>query len=343
VQTLNNHAQSDPENGHVPVIKEQVSSKSGNEAADKIANGSELQATNIPVATQSTPKSSWFGEFWQWTGFSERTLFDWLQIISSIAVPVILGILSYQLSAQQAKTAEESQRSALVTEYYDQMQKLLIDEKLRGTAVDSEVRSMGRAMTLSTARQLDGERKGDLLKFLYESRLIGGQCKYDAKQIRYNQCQNAIIDLKGAKLGSTIIDSNNTLPLAGIDLRGASLPEAKLSKVVLNSALMNRVILKDTDLSEALLADAQLQDALLEGANLTNAKLQRANLQRANLTNANLTGADLSKADLTGADLTGAILKGAKLQGAIYDSKTKLPGFNPSPAFNPAQAGMLLK
>jgi uncharacterized protein YjbI with pentapeptide repeats len=309
----------------------------------ELANGSELRASIIPVATQSTPKSSWFGQFWQWTGFSERTLFDWLQIISSIAVPVILGILSYQLSAQQAKTAEESQRSALIADYYDQMQNLLIEEKLRGTAVDSEVRSMGRAMTLSTLRQVDAEQKGDLLKFLYEARLLGGQCQFDSSKGQYSQCKTAIIDLRGAKLEGISIDSSNPLPLAGIDLTGTSLPEAKLPAILLSKALMKGINLTAADLTEAQLNEAQLEKAILNQANLTNATLARANLKSSNLKDADLTNADLTSADLRGADLSGATLKGAKFKDAIYDSKTKFPGFNPSPTFNPNREGMLLK
>jgi hypothetical protein len=35
VQTLNNHAQPDPDNGHVPIIEEQILSKSENQPVDE--------------------------------------------------------------------------------------------------------------------------------------------------------------------------------------------------------------------------------------------------------------------------------------------------------------------
>lgn len=303
-----------------------------------------------PQPTQTQQASTALQRFWQWTGFSETTLVNWIQIVSSIAIPVLLGYFGLQYDIQQAERTSDNQRSELMTKYYERMKELLVDDDMRNPE-ELEAQSMGRAMTLSTFRQLDGERKGELLKFLYDSQLIGGQCQPDSQSSQPHDC--SIVNLNGAKLEKTTFDVSQHISLPNADLESASLKEAILPKIQLTGAKMNRVNLSKANLSEALLEDTQMEKAILTGAKLTGALLPRANLSASNLQQANLQGtnlkeanlekADLQGADLRGADLTGASLIGAKLRGALYDSETKFP-INPNPGFiNPTDSGMIQK
>lgn len=314
------------------------------------SNRHESEKINSTISeSQSNSKNhTLIQRFWHWTGVPDTTLVKWLQIISSIAVPVILALISHQYAIQQAKDTEENQRSELMSKYYERMQELLLDKHLRDPN-NTEARSMGRAVTLSTFRQLDSSRKGELLKFLYDSHLIGGQCQSDSPVTSTNDC--VVINLNGAKLEKTSFDLQY-IRLPNVDLNWASLEEASLSKIQLTRAKMNHVNLRKANLSGALLEDAQMESALLEGAQLSGALLPRANLQASNLRSADLQhtdlrqaileNADLQNADLRGADLTGASLKGAKLKGAVYDASTKFPEIDPNPGLiNPEDAGMI--
>ena len=98
-----------------------------------------------------------------------------------------------------------------------------------------------RAQTLTVLRQLDGERKGLLLRFLYESGLIG-------KWTGEGEPQGALVDLSKADLsGANLVDAF----LSGSDLGGSNLEGANLRR-------------------------ADLEGAILEGANLTDANLTGA-------------------------------------------------------------------
>lgn len=307
---------------------------------------------STPSESQSNSKTpTLIQRFWQWTGIPDTTLVKWLQLISSIAIPVILALISHQYAIQQAQDTEDNQRSELMSKYYERMQELLLDEHLRDPD-NTEARSMGRAITLSTFRQLDSSRKGELLKFLYDSHLIGGQCQSDSPVTSTKDC--IVINLNGAKLEKTSFDLNQYIRLPNIDLNWASLEEASLSKIQLTGAKMNHANLRKANLSGALLEGAQMESAILEGTQLSGALLPRANLKASNLRSADLNHADLRQAilenadlqgaDLRGADLTGASLKEAKLNGAFYDTSTKFPEIDPNPGFiNPEDANMIQK
>lgn len=59
----------------------------------------------------------------------------------------------------------------------------LIRDGLRESQEEDAKRSIARAYTLTALRQLDGERKGLLLRFLYEAGLIGGAREREEERI----------------------------------------------------------------------------------------------------------------------------------------------------------------
>ena len=119
-----------------------------------------------------------------WTGFRGKTLWDWLELF---IIPSVLtfGLLWFDLAEnERAREAEEQRaKSQLKVEeqrakesalqlYLDRMTELLLERKLGTSERNNEVRSVARARTLTVLSQLDGRRKGFLLRFLYESGLI---------------------------------------------------------------------------------------------------------------------------------------------------------------------------
>jgi uncharacterized protein YjbI with pentapeptide repeats len=239
-----------------------------------------------------------------------------------------------EIVAEELKTerqiAQDRDQEAALQNYFDRMTELLLKEKLRESDEDSEVRSLARTRTLTVLRSLNDIRKGWLLRFLYESKLI------DTRKI--------IIDLRGADLNAANLDEA-ILPeanLSGVSLIGAQLRKAMLFNANLGGAnlteafmrgvylyganlegvLLARAILHEAELSNAYLARAVLFEARLDGARLDNAELGKANLE-----GANLFGASLEAARLMGANLRGANLEGANLHG-VFLEEANLEGVN---------------
>ena len=268
----------------------------------------------------------------EWTGVGERrwktspdedvqpsnTLWDWLQLL---VVPAILIGVTFVWSATQTRSdnrredrriaadraaAKEAREDATLQTYLDQMSGLMLREKLLISKRGDAVRSVARTVTLTTLRRLNGERRGEVVRFLQEARLIRGKGE-------------SRVNLAGANLtGAELTDAN----LADADLTDANLTDADLTGAFLGSADLADADLTGADLTDAFpvsadLMDADLTDANLLNADLTNATLTRADLTRANLTDANLTDADLTGADLADANLTDANLRGADLTDAF--------------------------
>jgi hypothetical protein len=193
---------------------------------------------------------------------------------------------------KQQQIEDDRVRQNVLQSYIRDMTELLLDRRLAApvpisTATPdpnstttpvpkSPVRQIARASTLSALRQLDGERKGLLVRFLYESNLIGAPPDIAP-----------IIDLSGADLSDANLED---VRLIDADLRGANLSRANLHGAILHLAALRNANLNDADLT-----GADPEGAILRGINLGDADWD-SNLEGANLSNADLTDADLSNA-----------------------------------------------
>lgn len=250
---------------------------------------------------------------WDWTGFngnnkSGKTLWDWLQLL---IIPVILAIGGFWLNQiqrgreqrtteQRDKTEREialdNQREVALQAYIDKMSELLFEKGLRESQPEDEVRLIARARTLTVLAGLDADRKGNLLQFLYEARLIN-------KDVR-----GGILNLEGANL--------NDINLYNVNLRQATLSKTHLRKAKLSRTSLREIDLSYADLDHADLSYADLSQAYLRSTHLVSANLYEADLLKANLRNANLSHANLCNANLDEADLYNADLEAANLIGA---------------------------
>jgi uncharacterized protein YjbI with pentapeptide repeats len=286
----------------------------------------------------------------RWTGFRNKTVWDLLQLL---IVPLMLAAVGLWFSAQQdARQLQiEDQRAQVEREleeqraqdealqaYLDQMSTLLLEEDLRNSEQESEVRTLARARTLTVLGRLDPSRKTEVMQFLVEAKLIQSVDER-APIIGLGSADLSDTDLYNADLfGAHLRDadlSNADLTLA--DLFNADLYNAELSAAVLFDADLSNADLSRADLSGAdgrscSLVNADLSGAKLrgvalgganplEGAGLVNADLSYADVRDANLSyvvlrDANLSSTHLSDTDLSHADLSGADLRGADLRGA---------------------------
>jgi uncharacterized protein YjbI with pentapeptide repeats len=225
----------------------------------------------------------WLNE--AWTGFRGKTLWDWLNLLGVLAIPVVVGLGTVWFTTKQGQvsdvTNKDNQRESALQSYLDRMSELLLKENLRKSEPDAEIWNIARVRTLTVLRALDPKRKGSVLRFLSESGLIN------------------IIDLSEADLTEA--------ELCEVNLEGARLERAKLCKANLMGANLMVANLRRADLSDAYLVDADLSKA-----NLTTAKLKGARLSAAFLCEADLSYADLEYADLGGATLPATSTRGDK-------------------------------
>ena len=187
------------------------------------------------------------------TGFADKTIWNWLEVaggpVTALFAAVIAGILSLAaIKANQRAEIErelnvDRAREAALRSYLDRMTDLVVDAKLQDSQEGSAVRAVAQAQTYAVLRSLDGPRKGIVVRFLHESRLIG---KGHVIVVL------ALADLRYADLvGADLI---------GSDLSGANLRDADLSGANLKGANLNEAALHAADLSEANLQCAAITD-----------------------------------------------------------------------------------
>ena len=291
---------------------------------------------------------------WRWTGFSQhdypkKTLWDWMGLL---IVPVVLAIGGFWFSQAQSTNeqgraeeraqlehniAQDNQRETTLQTYLDQMAELLIEQRLRSSEPDSEIREVARVRTLTALRRLDSNRQTILFQFLHDTELIGLEpdsiidfqhadlsrinfSKTRFPKVNLSQASLAGADLTGATLRSVHLYSVN---LVGANLTDADLSGTNLQGANLTDAVLIEANLADTDLTGAVLIRTKLPKADLYRANLqgnifTQPDLSGASLIRANLSGATLIEADLSEAVFLGADLTGIALWMADLSKASF-------------------------
>ncbi len=291
----------------------------------------------------------WVPKYKKRTGFEGKTLWDWLQLLGVLAIPLILGIATLFFGIQQAHLADlqhqsdqrlaqqqheadqrqalDQQRATILQTYIDNIQDLLLNHNLLKSKPGDNVATLARARTLEALQGLDGKRKGVLLNFLYEARLIGlvdssnGKKEDPIFSLSNADLSNADLsgaNLSGANLSGAILSSAflTSAHLDGAFLNSAFLDQAHLDSAFLSGANLDGAVLGGADLSAAFLNGADLSSAFLQSALLNGAHLDGANLGFADLGGADLSAAGLSSAFLSGADLSGADLSGADLSNA---------------------------
>jgi uncharacterized protein YjbI with pentapeptide repeats len=264
---------------------------------------------------------------WEWTGLvgipenpETRTAWDWLGLL---IIPLVIALATLWFNTQTRKSeqelarrereneqelarrerendrqiAEDRVREEALQRYLNIMQELIIDKGLRKSEEDTEIRDVARVRTLTVLRSLDGNRKGQVVRFLHEADLIGKVVRENSGKTRAIE---AIIHLGDADLGDTNLNGAN---LTGANLSDADLRNADLEDANLSGAYMSGASLVNADLSHAYLIRANLSGACLV-----------ADLSHAYLNGANLSGADLRFANLNDTDLRGAYMRGAWLE-----------------------------
>lgn len=250
-------------------------------------------------------------------GFSPLGLFQFLGASSLVAL-LTWGLTNYI----GAKNNQQQQLNTFINTISEFMINKQLDVQSSPEAL-SPVSRAARGFALNTLNALDGvwpigdpRKKEALLKFLYDSQLIGycknlviGQRQLPAATASL-RCTPSRINLRDARLRQL------SMPAVGLVLRGINLAYTDLGR-----SHFRKLDLSHADFTSSNLLGADLRGSLLVGASLRNAFVMDADLR-----DSDLSGADLRGAQLCGADLRGAIGLGqARLEGASTDRATRLP------------------
>lgn len=269
---------------------------------------------------------------WTLKVLSGKTVWDWLQLLSALAIPVVLAgaglYFEAQLDARQrqiedqraeaeTELAEQRTQNEAMQAYLDQMSDLIIAHDLLRCDVKEdqcyEVRTLAEARTETVIQRLDSDLNQHLINFLWGADLLGvhdiGEDR-EASDAKLALLRNA--PLSGVDLASSnLLDVN----LSYSDLSGADLREASLYNATLDGASLINADLSNAYMVSASLGDADLSKADLSGADLRDAFVS-SHLRGADLRDADLRGVDLSSSDLRDADLRGADLRDTKMMDA---------------------------
>ena len=271
---------------------------------------------------------------WDWTGFGEikvttkktetktekdgkitiseqthpgKKLWDWLELNSRLAVPILLAFFGHRVQLQREKEQKDNLAEEAIQKYLDDMANLLLDKELtKQLFPNNKCKSVDNRDYDNPVTNVVSLKTIVLLKRLEE----------DKKR------QNIIIYfLRTSKLYEFIFEKAN---LEKVNLHQANLEEANFHQAFLWKANLQQANLEEANLQQAKLYQANLQGANLYKAKLQQAKLKGANLEEANLQQANLQGANLEEANLQGANLEKANLQGT-LIGKVRVEKVEQP------------------
>lgn len=187
---------------------------------------------------------------------------------------------------QTATQALDQQRQNAISQYYDDISALVLQKDLTSAIVNAPARAIAEARTYTTLRVLDGGRKGDLIRYLWEAGLVRVP--------------------------------NPTLSLLHADLRGLSLPAG----TNLYGVDLPMLDMAGATLDNVQLYGANLNGSGLAGANLSDADLRGADLAGAYLTGANLSGATYNVATIVVSEPDGPV----RLPPTTWPSGFKLNG-----------------
>lgn len=228
------------------------------------------------------------------------TMNDCTHLVSSLLLPLVLGISALVVSIQQQESAKKQREQDLVSsELQRQLERNLTDEKYKNELFGTYIKEIGeflketngslashevmatiaRAKTLTIFRQVDAQRNIRIIRFLYE-----------AGQITHLQNKSSL-DLSTAELQN--IDFSyaaiNKRKLEKLSLAGAFLTNATFVNVVMQHINLSNAQLDHSDFSLTELDDIHLSFSELDNANFSFSKLRTIHFSSSSLKNADFS------------------------------------------------------
>ena len=237
-----------------------------------------------------------------------------LQLLSSLLLPLMLGIFTVVITFHQQKAAQQQrQEDRQAAEQLRDLERNLNDERYHNDVINtyiidiaallkendgsltsnSVMSTLARIKTLNVFRQLDSQRNMRVMRFLYE-----------AKQLTGTEKQTSL-DL-------------STAELSDIDFRNIAVNKKNLGHISLAGVLLSNVTFMDLEIEHANFSSSRFENAdflkttfsqvdasfaLFNVVNWASTKFQKVNFSFTKLGNVDVSSAFLENVDISSADL----------------------------------------
>ncbi|CAF3688273.1 unnamed protein product [Rotaria socialis] len=218
--------------------------------------------------------------------------------------PLIFGIFTVVFTLKQdsiarinrehdQSLANELRKQTVYDTYIDDISRLLLRRDFNRS--DSSYLKIIRTKTLSTLRQLEIERKREIILFLYENELIqNNKCPIeelvaldngDLIGIEFKHSMTFRCELVNLYLASILVSNIifNDCQLRNADFNGASMVQATF-----NDSIMSSGNFMNSDLTGASFNENNMRNIKFAGATLTRARICNSILEQVDFTNADL-------------------------------------------------------
>lgn len=254
-----------------------------------------------------------------------------LKFLSSLILPLMLGIFTVVVTFEQQKVARQqrledknesrlqreqdwnisqtaiaAQSNAIADRYRDEVLVTyvkeigdLLEKKNGSLTSDPLTATLARVKTLNTLRQLDGPRQSHAIRFLYE-----------AKQLSNT---DGLVALDISTVEFTNIDFHKLAPVVEIE-------KISLVGVFLKNCTLSRIRLYDVDFSITILYNVNFPSAKLSNVKFSSAKLENVNFSSAYLSNVSFSSAYLTNAIFSSAELNNVNFSSTYLEKVAFSS-----------------------
>ncbi len=232
---------------------------------------------------------------------------------------------AHLLRELERSLANEQYQNELLDNYIKEMGEL-IKENNGSLTTNPTIGALARAKTLSIFRQLDSQRNGRIIRFLYESGQINENKEYSPLDLSTAELHNIDFSL------SLIPSSLESISLSGIYLinvtfGGANLCKSNFSGSRLVDIIFSKSNLNNVDFTKATLTNITFFQSILMNSYFIEAKLNKIDFSEANLDNANFSEADLFNITFSEMIINGIIFSYASFKSIIF-FKVSLIGFD---------------
>lgn len=251
--------------------------------------------------------------------FCQIKLRDILAILCSAAIPVALAVYTSINTQREQEETEKSWRLE-INRQSDARRQLVFEMfinniyKLDKDGYISDEKSpwaFANAFYRAAHRQLDPMRKGDLLQFLKERKLIGRQNCTDECQ---KKIQPDIIRLIALNFDDIQLISQTGLP-GSINLDCILLEQVSMNNAAFSSVNMNGAVFEGGVLASVVFDNVNLACTVFDGTNLTGVDFGNSNLSGVVFSNVDLSGAKLTEEQQQQATFHNSRLPDGRLSG----------------------------
>ncbi|CAF1253070.1 unnamed protein product [Rotaria sordida] len=234
---------------------------------------------------------------------------DILKVTGVLLVPLMLGVATLMLTIQNTKDAKENrEKDFLIAQREREQTAYLAEEERQDKRLTKYLNDIStlvfsnqtldpllRAKTLNVLRQLDAQRKREVILFLYDAKLIRTDINSGIPIISLQDVNLDNVDFSDLRSPYTQRTSNFYYD-THINLRGVFLRNTSFQRRTLCRSDLAQTDCTHADFSSADLSEVDFSYAKLIECNFENARFDSVNLQNANLSQSNITDEQLATA-----------------------------------------------